>query len=170
MTPIGDGLPINRGGTPTPRTKRRMTPGDVERIVTPMKIKPKTLNLKRKTSLDSGYEGSNPNTAMTAQQYFTLFVSLMQHFRGSKINIKEVNKDIKKISGLPTIPGPGDLAKIKDEKVSQSPTLSSVFPLISLQFKKKIKKANFLVLKYIKSRVELDLDDFCEKLEEWTED
>lgn len=151
--------PKKRYMTPTPRTT------SVERIVTPMKMKPKTLNPKRRMGSDSGYEGSSP---LTAHQYFLSFVKLKEHFRG-KIKIKQANKDIKEISALAMIPGPADLEKIKDAKVGQSSCLSRVLPLTSLQLKKDIKKSSQLVLKYIESRKELQLEEFCWKLEEWEE-
>jgi hypothetical protein len=109
-----------------------MTTGGVERIVSPVKVQQKKVSF----SLESGYEGSSqstPATASTPQEFLSSFVQLLPHFKKNPIQIKVVNKALRKMSTSEGMPRPAYFEDISDKKVGQSFSCLSSAHISSVQ-------------------------------------
>jgi hypothetical protein len=105
----------------TPGNKRHMTPGAVERIVTPVKPTPQRVLFATRSSAESGWDESEIRNPM---DFFSSFLDLLEYFRADPINIKEANKAIKKMARVTSIPGCKEFRKIEDESACYSPSFN----------------------------------------------
>lgn len=107
--------------TPIGRKKDGLMIGGVERIISPVKPRPKPVSV-RQVGSESGYEGSSYSSTTgpsNQDEFLTSFVDLLQHFKIQPIPIKNLNKALVKMSRSRYIPIPSHIKAISKSKVSE---------------------------------------------------